>query len=192
MNITNVCVFCGSNSGNNPKYSEDAKCLITAMAQRRIGLVYGGGTRGLMGELAMHMKRLGGYVLGVSPKRFHKQGQKNIEIDTYYLVDTMHERKMLMYKNSQGFIALPGGIGTLDELAEIFTWLQIGFSNKPVAILNTNGYYNNLLAMLNTMKDEGFIAQHQIDSLIIADDPDTILDAFESYEPQSDAPWAII
>lgn len=190
MRIERLCVFCGSSVGNLPCYAETVEALAKEMASRRIGLVYGGGNRGLMGLLATQVHAAGLSVIGISPKRFHKEAVAH-PADEYILVDTMHERKDLMYRRSDAFLAIPGGIGTLEEIAEIFTWNTIGFSGKPVALLNTAGFYDSFLAQLKVMVDSGFLKAEQFARLLVADSPKRILDALESME-RTAAPWSVV
>jgi len=190
MRIERLCVFCGSSVGNLPCYAEAVEALAKEMDSRRIGLVYGGGNRGLMGLLATQVHAAGLSVIGISPKRFHKEAVAH-PADEYILVDTMHERKDLMYRRSDAFLAIPGGIGTLEEIAEIFTWNTIGFCGKPVALLNTAGFYDSFLAQLKFMVDSGFLKAEQFARLLVADSPKGILDALESAE-RTAAPWSVV
>ncbi|QQO08373.1 TIGR00730 family Rossman fold protein [Breznakiella homolactica] len=183
MDISRICVFCGSSFGNDEKYREYASELGKTLAENGITLIYGAGSRGLMGEVALSAKRSGGYVTGVSPERFHSHS-RDFEIDEYILVETMHQRKETMYRLAQGFIVMPGGIGTLDEFAEIFTWLQIGLSDKPVALLNVEGFFDPLIAMLDRMTETGFMEREKRNLLIVEDTGKKILDRFGVYEPQ--------
>lgn len=181
MKLQNICVFCGSNFGNDPSYTALAREVGKTLAGRGIGLVYGGGNRGLMGEVAQIMKDEGAQITGISPKRFYKPEYENLIVDEFIVVDTMHERKALMYQKSDAFIALPGGIGTLEELAEIVTWRQIGFTNKPCAVLNHQGFYTPLLDQLKHMYDQGFTRKDQWEQLIVSESIEDILSTFEAY-----------
>jgi uncharacterized protein (TIGR00730 family) len=181
MDLKFVGVFLGSNYGNNPLYREHAALLGKILAREGIGLVYGGGGRGLMGELAYTVKENGGYVTGVSPERFHARA-KDFVIDEYIRVDTMHQRKNKMYDLSQAFIILPGGIGTLEEFAEIFTWLQLGFHNKLIALLNIDHFYDPLIQMLDRFVETGFLTPALRNRLIIETDPEVIIRKFKQYE----------
>jgi uncharacterized protein (TIGR00730 family) len=181
MDLKFVGVFLGSNYGNNPLYREDAALLGRILAREGIGIVYGGGGRGLMGELAKTVKENGGYVTGVSPKRFHSKA-KDFIINEYIQVDTMHQRKNKMYDLSQAFIILPGGIGTLEEFAEIFTWLQLGFHKKLIALLNTAHFYDPLIQMLDRFVETDFLAPALRNQLIIETDPEVIIEKFLQHE----------
>jgi uncharacterized protein (TIGR00730 family) len=181
MDLKSIGVFLGSNYGGNAAYKEDAILLGKILAREGIKLVYGGGGRGLMGELAIAVKENGGRVTGVSPERFHGKS-KDFKIDEYILVKTMHERKNTMYDLSQAFIILPGGIGTLEEFAEIFTWLQLGFHDKPVALLNTSGFYDPLIQLLDRFVETGFLTQSLRDLLIIETDPGIIIERIRRHQ----------
>ncbi len=181
MELQHICVFCGSNFGDDELYRETARHVGQTLAARDIGLVYGGGNRGLMGEVARTMKEAGAHIIGVSPKRFHRPESVPFTVDEYIIVDTMHQRKATMYSKADAFIALPGGIGTLEELAEITTWRQIGFTNKPTALLNIHGFYNPLLDLLESMYRHGFTREDQWKQLIVSDSIEEILDIFTNY-----------
>lgn len=182
MELRHICVFCGSNFGDNESFRLLAQEVGRALAGKGIGLVYGGGNRGLMGEVARIMKEEGAHIIGISPQRFYKPEYEQLLVDDFVIVDTMHERKALMYERSDAFIALPGGIGTLEELAEIATWRQIGFTNKPCAVLNHEGFYTPLLEQLELMYKRGFTRKEQWEQLIVSDSIEDILSTFEAYE----------
>ena len=157
MNHKNVAVFCGSSLGTDPIYEEKAEELGSMLSDKECNLVYGGGNRGIMGVFAKIMKNAGSRVIGVSPKRFEKSNTEHpMEIDEYYVVDTMQERKACMYEKADAFIVFPGGTGTLDEMAEIITLKNLGFHGKPIVILNLNGFYNGLKDLLDSMAKAGF------------------------------------
>lgn len=181
MELRHICVFCGSNFGDNDSFRALAQTVGSTLAGRNIGLVYGGGTRGLMGEVARIMKDAGSHVVGISPKRFYKPEYEELVVDEFIVVDTMHERKALMYQKADAFIALPGGIGTLEELAEVITWRQIGFTNKPCAVLNHEGFYTPLLDQLEVMYKRGFTRKEQWEQLIVSSSIEEILDIFDAY-----------
>jgi uncharacterized protein (TIGR00730 family) len=181
MDLKSIGVFLGSNYGNNPLYKENAILLGKILAREGIKLIYGGGGRGLMGVLATAARKNGGHVIGVSPERFHAKA-KDFKLDEYILVKTMHQRKNTMYDLSQAFIILPGGIGTLEEFAEIFTWLQLGFHDKPIAILNTSGFYDPLIMLLEHFVEAGFLAPELRNRLILETDPEIIIDKIRQYK----------
>lgn len=171
--IKKICVFCGSSKGNNPVYSDYAEQLGKYLAEKNVGLVYGGGNIGLMGIISTAVMKNGGHVTGIIPEKIHAMVPHE-HITELFVVNDMHERKSMMYRLSDGFICLPGGIGSLDELLEVFTWLQIGYLIKPVCILNINGYYSNLLKQFETMIDEGFLKKAHHDNLIVREHIDGI------------------
>jgi uncharacterized protein (TIGR00730 family) len=152
-----ICVFCGSSPGISPIYAEEAARLADALAEAGIGLVYGGGGTGLMGVLARTLKNHGGHVTGIVPRALDDEQIFN-ESDVLHVVNSYHERKMLMYHLSDGFVALPGGLGTLEELMEHLTWMHRGRSRKPVYIINQSGYWGPLLQMFESMQRAGFIS----------------------------------
>ena len=153
----NVCVFCGSGPGRNPAYVEAAHTLGRSMAKAGLGLVYGGGSLGLMGETARAVLGEGGRVTGIIPKFLSEKERMLKEVDELILTDDMHERKRLMFERSDAFVALPGGIGTLEELVEQMTWAQLGRHDKPVVIANIENFWAPLSALLDHMRAEAFI-----------------------------------
>lgn len=178
--IKHLAVFCGSNTGQNPDYIRAAQGLAFLMHREKMGVVYGGGRIGLMGIIADAMLDYGGEVIGVIPKMLMDKEVGHMGITKLHVVDTMHDRKALMAQLSDGFVALPGGIGTLEEIIEVFTWLQIGYHNKPCAFLNTAGYFNKLFDLLDHMVAEGFLGQVQRDTLIEADEPEELIEKLKS------------
>lgn len=155
-------MFCGSDQGLSPTYAEEAGRLASALAAAKIGLVYGGGATGLMGIVARTLKNYGGYVTGIIPQELLSTEQLFSDLDVRHVVNSYHERKMLMYHLSDGFIVLPGGPGTLEELMEHLTWMHRGRSYKPVYIINQSGYWNPLFQMFRSMQETGFIS-HDFD-----------------------------
>jgi uncharacterized protein (TIGR00730 family) len=155
--IRNVCVYCGSNVGSNPAYAAAAQTLGAVMAKERIGLVYGGGGLGLMGELARTVLAHGGRVTGIIPAFLSRKERMLRDADELIVVDDMHQRKKLMFDKSDAFVALPGGIGTLEELVEQLTWAQLGRHTKPIVLLNIQGFWEPLRALLRHMSEEAFI-----------------------------------
>ncbi len=171
----NICVFCGSSQGNSPIYEEAARNLAQAFLVSSCSLVYGGGNIGLMGIIADEVLAGGGKVVGVIPdflmeKEFGHQGVTQLEV-----VKSMHERKKRMADLSDAFIALPGGWGTLDELAEILTWKQLGLISQPVGLLNTNCFFDHLHTQMSIMVEEGFLQQSNLDTLIVEKIPQNLL-----------------
>ena len=155
----NLCVFCGSNPGSRPEYADAARALGRALATSGTGLVYGGGSVGLMGIVADACLEAGGHVEGVLPEGLVANEVGHYGLHRLHRVESMHARKALMAQLSDGFIALPGGFGTLEELFEVVTWAQIGIHNKPVGLLNVAGYYDGLLAFIDHAVREGFIPE---------------------------------
>lgn len=157
MKHKNIAVFCGSSMGNDTIFEEKAEELALELSSRDCNLVYGAGSRGIMGVFARVMKEKGRKVIGVTPKRFVKSNEEHpFEIDEYIVVDTMRERKAEMYKRADAFVIFPGGTGTLDEMAEIITLKNLGFTGKPIVILNLNGFYDGLIELFEAMRKEGF------------------------------------
>jgi uncharacterized protein (TIGR00730 family) len=180
--IERICVFCGSSPGRREIYVEQARALGRAMAERGIELVYGAGGIGLMGAVADAVIEAGGEVMGVIPyalaskERAHPQAEMRV-------VNTMHERKAMMADLSDAFIALPGGFGTFEELMEIITWGQLGIHQKPIGVLNTAGYYDPLLAMIDRAVEEGFILPRYRRLIVVASEVEELLERLFRYEP---------
>lgn len=179
MEIKSICVFCGSNLGSSFLFSEQAIYLASLLKERNIRLIYGGGERGLMGLLAKSLYKAGGEVIAVTPKVFEEENSSMKYISENKIVDTMHDRKALMYELSDAFIAMPGGIGTLEELSEVFAWQSIGIFNKPLALFNIDGYFDPLIMFLDNMVDEEFLSQDARVKLIVQENAKTILNEIE-------------
>lgn len=173
--MQNIAVYCGSGSGINPVFAEAAKLLGRAMVKRDFGLVYGGGNVGLMGLIANEVLAGGQDVIGVIPSALYDLEVGHDGLTELLIVDTMHERKALMMKHSDGFIAMPGGIGTLEELFEVMTWFQLRYHHKPVGVLNVNGYYDQLLGFLRHAAAEEFIREDLDELLVVSADPHELL-----------------
>jgi uncharacterized protein (TIGR00730 family) len=157
--IRNVCVYCGSNPGINPAYAQAASRLGQSLAESGVGLVYGGGGRGLMGEVARSVLAHGGHVTGIIPSFLSEKERMLREAHEMIVVSDMHERKKLMFDRSDAFVALPGGIGTLEELVEQLTWAQLGRHTKPVVLVNVDGFWAPFLELLSHMRREAFIRE---------------------------------
>jgi uncharacterized protein (TIGR00730 family) len=183
MSLKSVCVFCGSAAGTNPVYAATARELGRALAERKLGLVYGGGRVGLMGQVAGSVLDSGGTVVGVIPHSLALKEIAQEDCTELIVVTTMHERKALMADRSDAFVALPGGYGTCDELFEILTWAQLGIHAKPVAILNTNGFFTPLLAWLDHVVNEGLLRPKHRELLLVADTVSGLLDALTTWVP---------
>ncbi len=178
-----ICIFCGSSSGVSTKYAELAKHCGRVLADRGLTLVYGGGNVGLMGILADAALQAGGQVVGVIPNKLVDRELAHKGVTSLIRVGSMHERKQKMAELSDGSIALPGGIGTMDELFEIYTWLQLRFHDKPVGILNADGFYDLLLQFLDHMVEEHFLKPQNRELLLVDADFERLLDKMASFHP---------
>ena len=187
--IQQLAVFCGSGVGARPAYAEAAAAFGRRLAERGIGVVFGGGSVGLMGIVADAVLDAGGEAVGVIPYGLAAREVDHTGLTALHKVDTMHERKALMAERVDGFVALPGGLGTLEELMEVWTWAQLGIHRKPVGLLNVAGYYDGLLAFLEHAVAEGFVRGGYHDMLLVRDKPDTLLDALAAYEPPDLPRW---
>jgi len=187
--MKSVCVFCGSSFGNRPAFEEAAKATGKAIAAAEMRLVYGGAKVGLMGTVADAAIAAGGEVIGVLPKALEEKELAHQELNELYIVDSMHERKALMADLADGFIALPGGAGTLEEIFEVWTWGQLGFHRKPCGFLNIEGFYDGLLTFLDHQTSEGFMKPVMRSMVMNAGSPEALLDLFGSYEPPETAKW---
>jgi uncharacterized protein (TIGR00730 family) len=170
-----IAIYCGSNSGLDPVYREAAARLAAHLAGQGIGIVYGGGRIGLMGVVADAALAAGGEVIGVIPRALLDKELGHSGVSRLEVVGSMHQRKQLMAERADAFLALPGGIGTFDELFEVWTWRQLGYHDKPIGVLNAGGYYDTLLTFLAQSVKAGFMGPWQMDLLQIARDPDTLL-----------------
>lgn len=179
--IRALCVYCGASTGHDPSHAAAARALGTKMADRGIALVYGGGHVGLMGIIADAVLAAGGEVTGVIPTALMSTEIGHDRLTELHVVQDMHERKALMADKADGFIAMPGGIGTLEELFEVMTWLQLGYHDKPVGVLNVNGFYDGLLGFLDRQRDEGYLRSEHRALLIEDSDPDALLDRVCSF-----------
>jgi uncharacterized protein (TIGR00730 family) len=181
--IRNVCVFCGSGSGRDPAFVAGARILGQQLAEAGIGLVYGGGSLGLMGEVAKSVLKHKGRVTGIIPSFLSEKEQMLREVDELIVTEDMHQRKRLMFERSDAFVALPGGIGTLEELVEQLTWAQLGRHTKPVVIANIAGYWDSLCALLDHMRDETFIRAGLHVPYTVVDNAEDILPAIAAAAP---------
>ena len=186
--MKSVCVFCGSSKGFDKEYALRAEELGRLLAGRNIRLIYGGGNVGLMGLLASTVLREGGRVTGIIPEAIHLKVPALEGAETL-VVGGMHARKQSMHDLSEGFIALPGGIGTYEELLEAFTWSQLGFHQKPVAVLNTKDYYKTLIDLLDHSVEEGFMRESHKMTLLVEENPAVLLDRMEKYSPLIEDKW---
>lgn len=184
-----VGVFCGSNVGTAPEFADSARSLGRLLAVRKIGIIYGGGSVGLMGELADAALSDGGEVVGVIPRALWEREIGHRGLTKLHVVETMHERKALMAELSDAFIALPGGLGTLEEIFEIWTWAQLGLHGKPCGFLNVNGYYTPLVGFLDSAVAAGFLRPQHRAIAIVGSDAEVLLERFATYEPPVVQKW---
>jgi uncharacterized protein (TIGR00730 family) len=189
MTLRRVCVFCGSSPGADPRYVQMAEQLGELLAARGLGLVYGGASVGLMGALADAALRRGGQVIGVIPRALADKELAHAGLSELRVVGSMHERKALMADLSDAFIALPGGLGTLEEFCEIATWAQLGLHRKPCGLLDVNGYFESLIAFLDRAVAERFIRAEHRAIVLRATDPESLLDAFARHAPPALEKW---
>ncbi|WP_199590165.1 TIGR00730 family Rossman fold protein [Bremerella cremea] len=187
--MDSLCVFCGSASGSRPVYTEVASELGRLLAQRKIRLVYGGGKVGMMGAVADAVLAAGGEVVGVIPGALVERELAHHGVNELIVVDSMHQRKAKMAELSDGFLALPGGFGTLEELFEVVTWAQLGFHHKPCGLLNVAGFFDALLAMLDHAHDEAFLYQGNRELLLTANEPNAILEQLIAAHPPQNPRW---
>ena len=187
--LKRICVFCGSHFGADPAYRAAAVDFGRQMVERGLGLVYGGGDVGMMGTLADEVMAGGGEVIGVIPRSLRDREVAHEGITDLQVVDSMHERKRLMYAQADAVVALPGGIGTLDELFESMTWNQLGIHLKPAGVLNVGGYFDPLVAMLDRALEQGFVGRAYTDFLLVEPTADALLDALAAYRPPSGEVW---
>lgn len=170
-----VCVYCGSRAGAGPEPAAAARAVGEWIGRHGGQLVYGGGRNGLMGIVAESTQAAGGRVVGVIPHALVEKEWANDHCDELHVVETMHERKAMMAERSDVFLALPGGIGTFEELFEVWTWRQLGYHDKPVGLLNTGGYYDGMLSFLRGSIDSGFMSDWQMELLRVGSEPDALL-----------------
>lgn len=175
-----ICVFCGSSKGNKTVYQNAAIKLAELLVEKNITLVYGGGDVGLMGILADAVLAGGGKAIGVIPKALAEKEVAHQGLTELHVVSSMHERKAMMAELSDGFIAMPGGIGTLEEIIEVFTWTQLGIHSKPCGLLNVNGYYNQLFDFLQHMVDQEFLKPFHLSMMVMENEPDKLLQAMKN------------
>jgi len=183
--MNRICVYCGSSPGNDPAFLEAADHLGTTLAANNIGLVYGGASIGLMGAVADATLRHGGEVHGVMPRSLADKEISHPSLTELIVTESMHERKTVMADLADGFIALPGGLGTFEELFEIWTWAQLGFHQKPIGVLNSQNFFDPLLAFLDQSSSAGFVKPAHREMLLVSSDPEELLTRFTAYQPPS-------
>ncbi len=187
--MKSVCVFCGSNTGKGEVYRSAATALGEAIARQGLRLVYGGGRIGLMGVLGAAALAANGQVIGVTPRRLLDRELVHRGLSELHVVETMNERKALMAELADGFIALPGGLGTLDEMFEMLTWNQLGYHRKPCGLLDAGNYYSNLRAFLDHSVAENFVTPEHRDMLMVEQDPDRLLSRLATERPPEVSKW---
>ncbi|WP_298176165.1 TIGR00730 family Rossman fold protein [Saccharomonospora sp.] len=185
-----ICVFCGSSSGKDPGYADAATAVGRLLAERGIGVVYGGGQVGLMGVVADATLEAGGEVIGVIPKHLMRAEIAHHGLTELHVVEDMHERKATMARLSDAFLALPGGAGTLEELFEVWTWAQLGLHAKPVGLLDVGGYYTKMVEFLDHMVTEGFLGEASRDLVTVDADPHAVLGVFSRHTYTPVDKWA--
>lgn len=176
--MKSLCVYCGANAGVSPRYAEAARALARGMVEQNIALVYGGGNVGLMGIIADEVLRLGGEVTGVIPAALVEREVGHTGLTRQFIVKDMHERKAMMAQLSDGFIAMPGGMGTLEELFEMLTWSQLGIHAKPVGLLNVDGFYDGLVDFIGHATGQGFIRPQHAALMMVEPEPEALLHRF--------------
>ena len=187
--LASVCVFCGSSPGVDGRFLDAARDFGARLARRGVGLVYGGARRGLMGALADAALEDGGRVTGVIPRGLWEREVGHTGLSELLVVDSMHERKALMAERSSAFVALPGGVGTLEELFESWTWALLGIHEKPVALLDVDGFFAPLLALVDHMVEQGFLRPAHRQMLVVDDDPERLLERLAAYEAPAVQRW---
>lgn len=184
-----ICVFCGSNFGRSPNYQLAVEEFGALLARERIELVYGGASNGLMGAVANAVLANGGQVIGIIPQSLVDREVAHTGLNDLRIVQSMHERKALMAELSDGFVAMPGGVGTLEELFEVWTWGQLGNHTKPCALLNVDGYYDGLIQFLDHQVREAFVRPAHRNMLIVETEPKQLLQALRAYVPPVVSKW---
>ena len=188
-NLTSLCIYCGSSSGRIDAYAGAARALAQAMVERGIRLVYGGASVGIMGTVADEVLRLGGNAVGVIPEALMRKELAHSGLTELHVTPSMHARKSLMAELADGFVALPGGIGTMEEIFEIWTWGQLGLHRKPCGLLNVAGYYDSLIAFLDHAAGEQFVRLDQRRMLVVESAPIVLLDRLTTYIPPELSKW---
>ncbi|MFT3922109.1 MAG: TIGR00730 family Rossman fold protein [Myxococcales bacterium] len=184
-----LCVFCGANPGARPAYRAAAEAFGALLARHGVELVYGGAAIGLMGSVADGALASGGHVIGVIPQALTSKEVVHRGLPDLRVVGSMHERKALMAELSDGFVALPGGIGTLEELFEVWTWSQLGLHRKPCALLDVHGFYGGLASFMDHVVAEGFLKPVHRTALIVESDPERLLERMRAYRPEPVTKW---
>jgi len=187
--LSSICVYCGSSPGRVEAYAEAARAFAQALVERDIGLVYGGGGVGVMGIVADEVLRLGGRAVGVIPEALFEKELAHANLTELHVTPSMHARKTLMAELADGFVALPGGIGTFEEIFEVWTWAQLGFHDKPCGLLNVAGYYDSLIGFLDHAAQEAFVRDDQRRMLVVETAPAALLERFARYAAPPVPKW---
>ena len=184
-----IAVYCGSNKGTRPEYAAAAQALGELLAREKIELVYGGGMVGLMGVVADEVLQNGGHVIGVIPEKLMIKEVAHEKLPDLRVVKNMHERKALMEELADGFIALPGGYGTFEEMFEVLAWSQLGWHAKPFGLLDIGGFYRSLLTFLDHARNDGFIRPQHRELVLVAEDAENLLRQLKKFQPPSEVKW---
>ena len=187
--LKSICVFCGSSEGNDTIIISQAEALGETLAKQNLTLIYGAAKIGIMGKIAQASLHKKGKVIGVIPEFLKLKEVVHFGLSELITTKNMHERKLKMHELSDGFITLPGGFGTFEELFEIITWAQLGLHQKPIGLLNINGFYDDLISMLDTMVAKGFLKMENLDLLIVDDTIEGLLTKMKGFKPQSVPKW---
>ena len=187
--MKHLCIFCGSSKGNDPVYEETAEELAKIIVDEDLTMVYGGGSIGIMGVLADKILSMNGKVIGVIPRFLYDLEVGHDNVTELIIVESMHERKQKMAEISDGFLALPGGFGTLEEMGEILTWIQLKLIRKPIGLLNINGFYDQFLMMLDKMVESGFLKKNNREILLSSKDPEEIITIIKNAPVFEDTKW---
>ncbi|XDD46084.1 TIGR00730 family Rossman fold protein [Leptospira sp. WS39.C2] len=185
----NIAIYCGSSSGTAPSFAKEAYRLGETLAKHSIGIVYGGASVGLMGEVANGCLAKQGKVIGVIPTFLKRKEIEHIGLTELIQVESMHERKRIMFERSDAFVVLPGGFGTMEEFFEVVTWAQLGLHNKPIVVLNWNGFYDPLVKMFQTMVESGFLKKENLDLVVVLKESDEVLTHLRNYSPSKTEKW---
>lgn len=189
--MKSIAVYCGSSDGSNKNFMIKAHELGAAIGQHHINLVYGGARVGLMGAVADGALSVGGTVTGILPRFLAEKELQHMSLTETFLVDTMHQRKAMMSELSEGFITLPGGFGTMEELFEMLTWAQLSLHKKPIGLLNVDGYYNSLIQFVADMTKNGLLKPEHADLLIVSDDIEDLISQMKEFVPMKDEKWVV-
>ncbi|TGK52966.1 TIGR00730 family Rossman fold protein [Leptospira bouyouniensis] len=189
VSVQKIAIYCGSSSGLNPSFLKEAYQLGETLAKHSVGIVYGGASVGLMGAVANGCLENQGQVIGVIPTFLKRKEIEHIGLTELIQVDSMHERKRIMFERSDAFVVLPGGFGTMEEFFEVVTWSQLGLHNKPIVLLNWNGFYDSLVQMFQTMVESGFLKKENLDLVTVLKETKDLLTHVQNYSPSKVEKW---